>query len=125
MVRVDGGTVQAACVQIPADQAVSLVCRHRPSAYSVHRWWWEFHTLSFQNASVDFGDQVMDIGNGEMIGVPLWALVSVVLLPAALLWGADVRLARRRRGGLCLSCGYDRRGLAADAKCPECGTVPT
>jgi len=21
----------------------------------------------------------------------------------------------------CASCGYDRRGLAADAKCPECG----
>ncbi len=25
---------------------------------------------------------------------------------------------------LCTKCGYDRRGLAADAKCPECGTVP-
>ncbi|HYE61600.1 MAG TPA: hypothetical protein VD997_06365 [Phycisphaerales bacterium] len=22
---------------------------------------------------------------------------------------------------LCLKCGYDRRGLASDAKCPECG----
>ncbi len=25
----------------------------------------------------------------------------------------------------CPGCGYDRRGLAADAKCPECGTVPS
>jgi phosphatidylglycerol---prolipoprotein diacylglyceryl transferase len=24
----------------------------------------------------------------------------------------------------CAKCGYDRSGLAADAKCPECGTVP-
>jgi rubrerythrin len=24
----------------------------------------------------------------------------------------------------CPRCGYDRRGLAADAKCPECGMVP-
>ena len=32
---------------------------------------------------------------------------------------------RRTRRGLCLSCGYDRRGIATDAACPECGTVPT
>jgi hypothetical protein len=45
-------------------------------------------------------------------------------LPAALLWYVD----RRRFGpGRCTKCGYDRRGLVggADAKCPECGTVPT
>jgi predicted Zn-ribbon and HTH transcriptional regulator len=24
----------------------------------------------------------------------------------------------------CTKCGYDRRSLAADAKCPECGAVP-
>jgi hypothetical protein len=48
--------------------------------------------------------------------------VAVTLIPAALLWYAD----RRRFGpGLCTKCGYDRRGLAADAKCPECGTVPS
>jgi hypothetical protein len=38
-------------------------------------------------------------------------------------WPALLALFRRRRG-LCGSCGYDRRGLAADAKCPECRTVP-
>jgi rubrerythrin len=26
--------------------------------------------------------------------------------------------------GTCPGCGYNGRGLAADAKCPECGTVP-
>ena len=43
-------------------------------------------------------------------------------VPAMLLWFLD----RRRFGaGLCARCGYDRRGLAESAKCPECGTVPT
>lgn len=28
---------------------------------------------------------------------------------------------RRRRRGACVACGYDRRGLAAGAVCPECG----
>jgi len=32
-----------------------------------------------------------------------------------------VRGARRRRLGLCLHCGYDRRDLPADTPCPECG----
>jgi Zn finger protein HypA/HybF involved in hydrogenase expression len=81
------------------------------------------HALLSERA-VDVGDQVIDLGNGEMIGVPLWALLPVVMLPAAILWGADVRLVRRRRRGLCPSCGYDRRGLAPDANCPECGNVP-
>ena len=39
-----------------------------------------------------------------------------------------VRYIRRHRRwastGACMRCGYDRGGLAADAKCPECGTVP-
>jgi hypothetical protein len=36
---------------------------------------------------------------------------------ARLLWkGLD--------GRLCPSCGYDRAGLAANAKCPECGMAP-
>jgi len=33
----------------------------------------------------------------------------------------EIRKWRRRRAGLCLGCGYDRRGTALDARCPECG----
>ena len=55
--------------------------------------------------------------------VPLWMPFAAMVLPAGALWRRDIREARRARGG-CASCGYDRRGLAADAKCPECGTVP-
>lgn len=47
----------------------------------------------------------------------------------AALWGAllftpvAIRHILRRRRGLCLACGYDRRGLAPDHACPECGRV--
>jgi hypothetical protein len=29
----------------------------------------------------------------------------------------------RRRGGLCVRCGYDLRGSTDRARCPECGTA--
>jgi hypothetical protein len=34
------------------------------------------------------------------------------------------RAGRRRMRGLCEVCGYERAGLAADARCPECGSSP-
>jgi hypothetical protein len=60
------------------------------------------------------------------LGIPTWALFVVTLIPATLVWWPDVRSASRRHRGHCPACGYDRRGLAADAKCPECGnsTLP-
>jgi hypothetical protein len=57
---------------------------------------------------------------GWTFGVSVLHPVALTLIAAALLWYAD----RRRRGpGSCGGCGYDRAGLAADAKCPECGTI--
>jgi hypothetical protein len=55
------------------------------------------------------------------IGFSLLYPVLLTTLPAAFLWYKD-----RRRFGThaCGGCGYDRRGLPAQAKCPECGTVP-
>jgi rubrerythrin len=40
-------------------------------------------------------------------------------------WRIENIVRRRMRRDLCPRCGYDRRGLAADAKCPECGSVPS
>jgi hypothetical protein len=64
-------------------------------------------------------------GMTEEFWVPLWIPFLLVAVPTALVWRADYTAARRARSGLCATCGYDRRALAADAKCPECGTVPT
>lgn len=53
------------------------------------------------------------------------ALVAAFLAAAAFgLWFPHRRSARRRAEGLCLRCGYDRRGLAPAASCPECGETP-
>jgi hypothetical protein len=52
-----------------------------------------------------------------------WALAVVVAALDALAVGLFLR-ARRRRAHGCCACGYDRRGLPTDAKCPECGAPP-
>ncbi len=44
----------------------------------------------------------------------LAAIVGVAAMPG---W----KRSRRRRLGQCARCGYDRRGLAVGAACPECG----
>jgi hypothetical protein len=55
------------------------------------------------------------------VGVNLLYPLLLSTLPAAFLWYKD----RRRFGpDACKGCGYDRRDLPAEAKCPECGTVP-
>lgn len=59
----------------------------------------------------------------QSYSAPLWPAFIVATGPAVVLWWGDRRLARLKAGG-CLACGYDRRGLGAHAKCPECGTVP-
>ena len=47
-----------------------------------------------------------------------WAAVGHAFLVA--MWRARLWVARWSRG-LCVGCGYDRQGLAAEAVCPECG----
>jgi hypothetical protein len=50
-----------------------------------------------------------------------WIPLFVFGAPAAFWWGRDLRAWRRVRAGRCRGCGYDRRGLAEKAVCPECG----
>ena len=63
-------------------------------------------------------------GGGQsyrMLAGPFWAWVVCSGLLAGPFWiGAGIAW-RRRRKGLCAQCGYDRRGLGAQARCPECG----
>ena len=64
-------------------------------------WWWRWHT-----------------GGQGHFAAPLW-------VPAAI--GLSVGVAALRRSwrgmkvGACRGCGYDLRGLQAEAVCPECG----
>ncbi len=51
--------------------------------------------------------------NTAFYAVAWWLLLTA---PGA------VRRFRRHRRGACEGCGYDRRGLAPDALCPECAT---
>jgi hypothetical protein len=53
------------------------------------------------------------------IMLPLWPLPVAF---GALAWYAHTRIARLRQGA-CTKCGYDTRGLAAGACCPECGAA--
>jgi hypothetical protein len=76
---------------------------------------------------------LLRLGNQVMLCfLPVWPglLLNSVVFGASLFvgrWGvrAFIRRVRSSRNR-CPSCGYDRRGLVgdADAKCPECGTVP-
>lgn len=65
------------------------------------------------------------MGNAEVLNVRFSLAVPALLLlaPAVVLWGPELRAARRSRKGRCPRCGYDRRGLVMDAPCPECGAT--
>lgn len=58
----------------------------------------------------------------HFVTLPLWIPLALVAIPAAAL---DSRTRRRRRPGLCPTCGYDLRGLPTSPAppCPECGAL--
>jgi hypothetical protein len=52
-------------------------------------------------------------------------LISALLAGSAFwLWFPPHRRAKRLANNQCLRCGYDRKGLAPAAACPECGETP-
>ena len=62
---------------------------------------------------------------GTSVVVPLW-MPSIVAIGASVWFYRDHRREEQRRlNGCCPGCGYARLGLAPDAPCPECGSLPT
>jgi hypothetical protein len=65
---------------------------------------------------------------GQLPIAPIWSGLAInTLFYGTIAWGllflpGTVRRWRRRRGGRCRECGYDRARLAAGAACPECGS---
>jgi hypothetical protein len=53
---------------------------------------------------------------------PIWMPTAACGLCAAATFAGALR---RRPAWACAACGYDLRGLAATANCPECGAVRT
>jgi hypothetical protein len=66
---------------------------------------------------------VIDLGGRTyyIVSVPIWPVLGLCLVAT---WWVRRREVLARRDA-CHGCGYDRRGLATDTKCPECGMVPT
>ncbi len=90
------------------------------------RWPWEWSLVpalnaprwlpSFYNDYSGFIDWIPFMPRWS-VEVPLWPMPATC---AGLAWYAGKRI-RRLRQGACTKCGYDMRGLAAGACCPECG----
>ena len=57
---------------------------------------------------------------GISLVLPLWLPVTILGVAVTAWTGLALR-SRRRIRGACPKCHYDRRGLPAGAKCPECG----
>jgi len=55
------------------------------------------------------------------VAIPFWVLMLICGILPALQVSFALGRGRRRRLGLCLTCGYDLR--ASKDRCPECGTA--
>jgi hypothetical protein len=83
--------------------------------------WW---MPSGPNGNIGIAQTYTNDGRGltvRSVYVLLWPIVVVALGIGSPLLLSARRLARRNRPGLCPACGYDMKGLAEGAGCPECG----
>jgi hypothetical protein len=69
---------------------------------------------------------VVNVQSTYLDALVLAPLIGCLALGPGLLLGALLclhpRLRREVVAGQCVSCGYDRRGIAPEVPCPECGT---
>jgi hypothetical protein len=61
---------------------------------------------------------------GPEVVCPVWIPAAAMASITLLAWRLDALARRRARTTHCPKCGYDRAGIAAEAKCPECGSAP-
>jgi hypothetical protein len=79
--------------------------------------------FSWRPAKLRYRFVVKRFGHGWCVVVPVWAPTAVCLVACVTAWRLDTLASRRARLNLCPKCHYDRAGLAAGAKCPECGSA--
>ncbi len=88
-----------------------------------------FEVKSFDAFYPEGCSMAFEWGNSRRWGftqysVPLWAPLLAMVGATTFVGWKTARMLRRRgqtQRGQCSNCGYDRRGLAIDAPCPECG----
>jgi hypothetical protein len=110
-------SVSSGCVEVrqyPGDRA-AFVGTDGISALSGLPSHWEWSSFYMRNPVPSYD------GTDCYLRIPFWPLVPLLLTASVMLGWREVRDNRRVRAGRCRSCGYDRRGLAEDAPCPECG----
>jgi hypothetical protein len=99
----------------------------RRTAHHTRAWQWMkwFATLMF-------GALIMlpvIVGIRDGLSPPLFIRAGIGILSgggwALMWWWPELRDRRLRRMNRCLQCEYDRRGLATNAPCPECGHTPS
>src|SRR5262249_50354301 len=107
--------------KMPVGPTVLFRSRERPARTAGtsgggSRWW---NRLGFYHASSTSGAPLVVFEH--WVGFPHWLFLPILsVMPLSWLRGAWKRR-RRRRAGLCLTCGYDLR--ASSERCPECGTA--
>ena len=114
-VRIDGGCLLISTPVLGGSPVPLAVRFHKWASW---RWTWQH-----QQSGLWYAEDSRLLHSDDFV-IPVWMPILVWMAACSPLWCLVLQAAWRRHLGLCVACGYDRRGLPADAKCPECGTVP-